>query len=86
MPDLVFLQSLALLKKNKVRQFESFKQNRYDTFFSETIDSFNNQWDIPLLNVPAVPLAGTTIHLFAGDAMPTVDTLNSNLEKRTLTG
>ena len=38
-----------------------------------------------LLNIPAVPPAGTTIHLFAGDAMPTVDTLNSNLEKRTLT-
>ncbi len=38
-----------------------------------------------LLNVPAVPPAGTTIHLFAGDAMPTIDTLNSNLEKRTLT-
>ena len=32
LPDLVFLQSRALLKKNKVRQFESFKQNRYDTF------------------------------------------------------
>lgn len=36
------------------------------------------------LNVPATP-NGTTIHLFAGDAIPTVDTLNSNLEKRTLT-
>ena len=35
------------------------------------------------LNVPGVP-KGTTIHLFAGDAIPTVDTLSSNLEKRTL--
>ena len=38
-----------------------------------------------LLNVPAVPPAGTTLHLFAGDAIPTVETLNSNLENRTLT-
>ena len=36
------------------------------------------------LNVPGVP-DGTTIHLFAGDAIPTVDTVNSNLEERTLT-
>jgi pimeloyl-ACP methyl ester carboxylesterase len=38
-----------------------------------------------LLNVPAVPPAGTTFHLFAGDAIPTASTLNSHLEKRTLT-
>ena len=38
-----------------------------------------------LLNVPAVPPVGTTLHLFAGDAIPTVETLNSNLENRTLT-
>lgn len=38
-----------------------------------------------LLNVPAVPPAGTTFHLFSGDAIPTVETLNSNLEKRSLT-
>ena len=31
----------------RTRQFESFKLKRYDTFFSETIDRFNNQWDIP---------------------------------------
>ena len=36
------------------------------------------------LNVPGEP-NGTTIHLFAGDAISTVDTLSSNLEKRTLT-
>ena len=38
-----------------------------------------------LLNVPAVPPVGTTIHLFAGDAIPTVETLNSDLKQRTLT-
>ena len=38
-----------------------------------------------LLNIPSQPPAGTTIHLFAGDAIPTVETLNSNLENRTLT-
>ncbi len=38
-----------------------------------------------LLNVPAAPPSGTTFHLFAGDAIPTVETLNSNLENRTLT-
>ena len=36
------------------------------------------------LNIPASPPAGTTIHLFAGDAIPTIETLNSNLEHRTL--
>ena len=38
-----------------------------------------------LLNIPAVPPEGTTFHLFAGDAIPTVETLSSNLENRTLT-
>lgn len=38
-----------------------------------------------LLNVPAAPPAGTTLHLFAGDAIATVETLNSNLQRRTLT-
>ena len=38
-----------------------------------------------LLNIPSVPPSGTTFHLFAGDAIPTVETLNSNLENRTLT-
>jgi hypothetical protein len=37
------------------------------------------------LNVPAAPPQGTGIHLFAGDAIATVDTLFSNLEQRTLT-
>ncbi len=36
------------------------------------------------LNVDASPPEGTSIHLFAGDAIPTVDTLTSNLEARTL--
>ena len=36
------------------------------------------------LNVPASPPAGTTIHLFAGDAMPTIDSVNSNLKLKTL--
>jgi pimeloyl-ACP methyl ester carboxylesterase len=36
------------------------------------------------LNVPASPPAGTTLHLFAGDAISTVETLNSNLKQRTL--
>ena len=35
------------------------------------------------LNISEAP-KGTTIHLFAGDAILTVDTVNSNLEKRTL--
>jgi len=38
-----------------------------------------------LLNMPSQPPAGTTYHLFAGDAIPTVETLTSNLENRTLT-
>jgi len=38
-----------------------------------------------LLNVPAKPPAGTTIHLFGGDAIPTIETLSSDLEQRTLT-
>ena len=38
-----------------------------------------------LLNVPAKPPAGTSIHLFAGDAIPTIETLTSDLDKRTLT-
>lgn len=38
-----------------------------------------------LLNVPAKPPAGTTIHMFGGDAIPTIETLNSDLEQRTLT-
>ena len=38
-----------------------------------------------LLNIPAIAPAGTTLHLFAGDAIPTVETLYSNLENRTLT-
>ncbi len=37
-----------------------------------------------LLNTPAAPPAGTTLHLFAGDAIATVETLNSNLQQRTL--
>ncbi len=37
------------------------------------------------LNVRASPPEGTTIHLFAGDAIPTVETLTSNLKERTLT-
>lgn len=36
------------------------------------------------LNVPASPPSGTTLHLFAGDAIPTVATVYSNLEERTL--
>ena len=36
------------------------------------------------INIPAAPPEGTTLHLFAGDAIPTVDTLNSNLKDRTL--
>ncbi len=36
------------------------------------------------LNFPASPPEGTTIHLFAGDAIATVDTLTSNLAQRTL--
>ena len=36
------------------------------------------------LSIPAEPPEGTTIHLFAGDAIATVDTLNSNLKDRTL--
>ena len=35
------------------------------------------------LNIPSRPPEGTTIHMFIGDAIPTVDTLFSNLEKRT---
>ena len=38
-----------------------------------------------LLNVPAKPPAGTTLHLFAGDAMETVDTVSADLETRVLT-
>jgi len=38
-----------------------------------------------LLNYPAEPPEGTTIHLFGGDAIPTVETLTSNLNERTLT-
>ena len=37
------------------------------------------------LDIPGAPPEGTTLHLFAGDAIATVETLNSNLEKRTLT-
>ena len=37
-----------------------------------------------LLNQPSKPPQGTTIHLFAGDAIPTVESLNSNLKLRTL--
>jgi len=37
LPDLVFLQSRALL------------------FLSETIHSFNNQWDIPVIDVTGFP-------------------------------
>jgi len=36
------------------------------------------------LNFPASPPEGTTFHLFAGDAIPTVETLTSNLSERTL--
>ncbi len=36
------------------------------------------------LNVPANPPPGTTIHLFAGDAIPTMESISSNLESRTL--
>lgn len=36
------------------------------------------------LNIPAEPPQGTALHLFAGDAIATVDSLNSNLENRTL--
>ena len=36
-----------------------------------------------LLNVPAQPPQGTSLHLFAGDAIPTVDTLFSNLKEKT---
>ena len=36
------------------------------------------------LNVPAEPPEGTNIHLFAGDAIETIDSLNSNLQNRTL--
>jgi len=38
-----------------------------------------------LLNVPAKPPTGTTIHLFGGDAIATVETLKSDLEQRTFT-
>lgn len=37
-----------------------------------------------LLNVPATPPAGTTIHLFAGDVIPTIETVTSNLKERTM--
>ena len=37
------------------------------------------------LNVPAQPPAGTTIYMFAGDALPTVETVSSDLLNRTLT-
>jgi hypothetical protein len=36
------------------------------------------------LNVPATPPPGTTIHMFAGDAIPTIESLSSNLDQRTL--
>lgn len=36
------------------------------------------------LNIPAEPPEGTSIHLFAGDAIPTAATLSSNLKERTL--
>jgi len=36
------------------------------------------------LNVQASPPEGTSIHLFAGDAIPTVETLYSNLKERSL--
>lgn len=36
------------------------------------------------LNFSAAPPASTTFHLFCGDAMPTVDTLTSDLKNRTL--
>ena len=36
------------------------------------------------LNIPAAPPEGTTLHLFAGDAIPTIETLESNLKNRTL--
>ena len=36
------------------------------------------------LNFPADPPAGTTLHLFAGDAISTIDTLTSDLAQRTL--
>ena len=39
----------------------------------------------PLLNLSVVASAGTALHLFAGGAIPTVETLNSNLKQRTLT-
>ena len=36
------------------------------------------------LNIKAAPPQSTSIHLFAGDAIPTTATLNSNLKERTL--
>ena len=36
------------------------------------------------LDIPAAPPEGTSLHLFAGDAIATVETLHSNLEQRTL--
>ena len=36
------------------------------------------------LDIPAEPPEGTTLHLFAGDAIATVATLNSNLKDKTL--
>ena len=36
------------------------------------------------LNYPATPPEGTSFHLFAGDAIPTVETLTSNLAERTI--
>ena len=36
------------------------------------------------LNIPAAPPEGTTLHLFAGDAIATVESLTSNLKNRTL--
>ena len=36
------------------------------------------------LDVPAAPPEGTTLFLFAGDAIATVDTIESNLKERTL--